>query len=623
MFIGLVSSNYLYYFCTINSSTIMARTIDEDTSYRVKIHKNGSYSYASTQPIVIDPDRKSGRNKHKRIHWGTIDENMKFHPNKNYISASPAERERLIFPPGWDMSEVRSLPSERKAGRPSASEEDSNLLYGDIWLLEHVAERTGLRSDLIKAFDGNKEMADAILTMAMYQVANGGSFNRMTHWQRIEKAPFKTPLTAQLITHFTQKVTEANRMELFRLRMARVKDGDLCALDSTSRSAYGDSLADIMWGNNKEHLPLRQTTDVIVYDLTTHMPIYYRTFPGNIPDSRSVGIILKDLADAGMPRVVLITDRGYESLRNLELYILSGQPMIMWVKVRQAMVLNRIREMGTFAHCPDGMEVDEDRHVYYRQYDLDYKVDVRKDCTKDADRLKLNLYFDPVRRSTVLMELDIDIRRQRRALEDAKAEGYPMDDDITLKRLYPCFILEVDESDRKLKSFTLNEKKVEEVRLVSGFSACVTHALDYTSVKASESYALRDEQEKDFGLQKGPLGSDRQRCWSEDGKNGRLFVLFVAMILGSYVRHIRQTTELKKMFCSFSEILDEMRPIRCIEHKGHARLITPFVGKQLEICRVFGFAVPEGCNTKYKSKKVSEKRRGRPKNAVVVSEPKE
>ena len=623
MFTALFYSDYLYYLCTIKSSTIMARSIDKDTPYRVKIHKNSGYLYASTQPIVIDPDRKSGRNRHKRIHWGTIDENMKFHPNQNYISLAPAEREKLVFPPEWDMSEARNLPSERKAGRPSAAEEDSNLLYGDIWLLEQVADRIGLRSDLVKAFDGNMEMADAILTMAMYQVSNGGSFNRMAHWQRIERVPFKTPLTAQLITHLTQKITEANRMELFRLRMGRVKDGDLCALDSTSRSAYGDSLADIMWGNNKEHLPLRQTTDVIVYDLTTHMPIYYRTFPGNIPDSRSVGIILKDLSDAGMPKVVLITDRGYESVRNLEQYILDGQPMIMWVKVRQAMVLSRIREMGTFSHCPDGMEVDEERHVYYRQYDLDYKVDVRKGCTKDADRLKLNLYFDPVRRSTQLMELDIDIKRQRRALEEAKAEGYPMDDDVTLKRLYPCFTIEVDESDRKLKSFTLNEKKVEEARLVSGFSACVTHALDYTPAKASESYALRDEQEKDFGLQKGPLGSDRQRCWSEDGKNGRLFVLFVAMILGSYVRHIRKVTELKKMFCSYSEILDEMRPIRCIEHKGHARRITPFVGKQLEICHVFGFPVPEGCNTKYKSKKVCEKRRGRPKNAVVVNEPKE
>ena len=557
------------------------------------------------------------RISHRRVYHGFYQERACIPVFIRFLRLDAEERAKFIFPAEWTLEETP------EAAEPRESAATGNRLYGDVWLLEQVAERIGLRSDLVKAFDGNQEMAYAILTMAMYQVSNGGSFNRMAHWQRIEKVPFKTPLTAQLITHLTQKVTEANRMELFRLRMGRVKDGDLCALDSTSRSAYGDSLADIMWGNNKEHLPLRQTTDVIVYDLTTHMPIYFRTFPGNIPDSRSVGIILNDLSDAGMPKVVLITDRGYESLRNLELYILDGQPMIMWVKVRQAMVLSRIREMGAFAHCPEGMEVDEERHVYHRQYDLDYKVDVRKGCTKDADRLKLNLYFDPVRRSAQLMELDIDIKRQRRALEEAKSEGYPMDDATTLKRLYPCFILEVDESDRKLKSFTLNEKKVEEARLVSGFSACVTHALDYTAAEASESYALRDEQEKDFGLQKGPLGADRQRCWSEDGKNGRMFVLFVAMILGSYVRHIRKSTELKKMFCSYSEILDEMRPVRCIEHKGHAKRITPFVGKQLEICRVFGFTVPEGCDTKYKSRKVSEKRRGRPKNAVVVSEPKE
>ena len=49
------------------------------------------------------------------------------------------------------------------------------------------------------------------------------------------------------------------------------------------------------------------------------------------------------------------------------------------------------------------------------------------------------------------------------------------------------------------------------------------------------------------------------------------------------------------------------------------RRITPFVRKQLEISRVFGFPVPEGCDTKYKSKKVSEKRRERPKKAKVVN----
>ena len=96
----------------------MARTADTATTYKVKIHTNNGYRYASTQPLIVDPERTSGRNKHKRIHWGTLDDDMKFHPNNNYIMASPEERAKLIFPDDWDMSEAKALPSERKAGRP-------------------------------------------------------------------------------------------------------------------------------------------------------------------------------------------------------------------------------------------------------------------------------------------------------------------------------------------------------------------------------------------------------------------------------------------------------------------------------------------------------------------------
>ena len=218
-------------------------------------------------------------------------------------------------------------------------------------------------------------------------------------------------------------------MNLFGLRAERVEDGDLCAVDSTSRSAYGHFLADIRWGKNKEHLPLEQTNEVVVYGFKTHMPIYYRTFPGNIPDSRTIETILTDLRHAGFPKIVLITDRGYESLRNLEKYILDGQALIMWIRVRQSMVLGRIREFGNFSHAPEGMEIDEESRLYYKQYDLDYKGDVRKGCTKSSDRLKLNLYFDPVKRSGQLMQLDIDIKRQRDTLTKLKTESYSMDDD--------------------------------------------------------------------------------------------------------------------------------------------------------------------------------------------------
>ena len=51
-------------------------------------------------------------------------------------------------------------------------------------------------------------------------------------------------------------------MALFRLRAARLKDDVVCAVDSTS--------------------------EVVLYSLDDHMPVYYRSFPGNIPDSRTL-----------------------------------------------------------------------------------------------------------------------------------------------------------------------------------------------------------------------------------------------------------------------------------------------------------------------------------------------
>ena len=610
-------------FCTtfvLSKQYIMSRQAEESTTYKVRIHMNNGYRYASTQPLVVDPDRTSGRNRHKRIHWGTVDENNKFHPNKTFLYADVSERRKLIFPDDWDLSEVTALPSERKAGRPSNDGVDSNKLYGDIWLLGQIAEKTGIRKDLEEALGGNREMADAIMTLAMYHITTGNTFNRVAHWQRIAWTPCQRPLTSSDITYLTQGITEQHRMDLFRLRAARTKDGDLCAVDSTTRSAYGSSLADIKWGKNKERLPLEQTTEVVVYDLNTHMPIYYRTFPGNIPDSRSVETILLDLRHAGFPLLVLITDRGYESLRNLERYILDGQPLIMWVKVRQKMVLDRIRAFGSFIHCPDGMEVDEDSRIYHRQYDIDYKVEVRSGVGKDADRLRLNLYFDPVRRSEELTSLDVAIKRQRSALEEILRDGLAMDDDESNRRNYPYFTLTLKDGDRTLVSYELNQKKVEEAKLSSGFYANVTHRLDFSPMQTLDAYSLRDEQEKYFEQQKGPLGCDRQRNWSEDGKNGRLFVMFIALIMSSYLKYIWKSTELKKSFCSSLEILDEMRSIRIVEHKGKARHITPFVGRQLEICEAFGFPVPDNCAPKYKSRKVKAKGPGRPPKPKIVTE---
>jgi hypothetical protein len=513
------------------------------------------------------------------------------------------------------LSELDKLPDNRKPGRPAYEGEDANRLYGDIWLLEQIAVKTGIRQDLEKVFE-SKGITDDIMTLAMFSYLTKYSFNRVSRWQKIAKSPSNRELSPSVITYLTQSITEKHRMELLGLRATRLGKRELCAVDSTTRSAYGSSLADIRWGKNKDGLPLEQTVEVVVYTLDSHMPVYYRTFPGNMLDSRSLETILLDLNHAGFSDVILVTDRGYEKIRNLEKYILQGQAMIMCTKVQQKYVLDKILEFGVWSTRPDGMEIDRETRLYYRQYDIEYNVESKGDSVKKSDRLKLNIYFDAVRRGEELTNLEIEIKMQREQLEVAKQDQVVIDDDATLKRVYSYFKISYDKTIRIIDTYELNQKKVEKAKQTSGFFAIMTHKLDMSAMEVLHAYRLRDEQEKYFQQMKGQMEGDRQRNWSEEGKTGRLFIQFVSLILSSHARYIWKSTDLKDMFSSSLEVLDEMRPIRCIEHTGRAKFITPFIGGQLDICSAFGFDIPKGCSPDYVSKRKSAKRRGRPREKV-------
>jgi len=593
----------------------MARPTKADSIYRIALHKNGGYMYATTHPYTLTDD---GRRKYSCLHWGTLTDDLKFIPGKQYLYASLEERGKLIFPEGWNLSEIDKLQSNRKQGRPAYDGADVNRFYGDVWLLEQVVDRIGLRTDLMATFHENAEIVNDVLTLAYYSFITGNSYSRVARWQNLEKNPSSKELTPMTITRLTQSISETERMSLFKHRADRIGKDELCAVDSTTRSAYGSSLADIRYGKNKEKIPLPQTSELVVYSLDSHMPVYYRTFPGNIPDSRSVETILTDIDHAGFPRMILITDRGYESVQNLEKYILRGQPMIMCVKMRQKLVLDKIAEFGVIDGKPGDMLFDAESKLYYKQYNLEYDVRGNGDTIHKADRMKLDLFFDPFRRASDQTELELAVEMQRRSLQAILDEGGCVDDDNSIKKNYNWYEVVYDKKDRKLLSFSLDEKKLANARKTSGFFGYITLGLDYTALKALEAYGLRDEQEKYFSQMKTQMGYDRQRNWSEEGKTGRLLILFVGLIISSYVKHIWNTTELKKKFASTQDVLDEMRSIRCIEHKGKAKFITPFVGAQKDICEAFGFAVPEGCGTDYKSRKVSQKRRGRPRKSKTV-----
>lgn len=337
------------------------RPINEETPYKIIIHTNNGRRYASTKIAVLDKD---GKKQYRHKHWGSIDENNVFHPNTTYFNASPAERSKLIFPKGLVLKEAKGRGESRK-GRVEYDKDDVDRQYGATWLLDKVAEETGVKDDLMKVFDNNLEKTNEVLTMAYFPFIDNLSYSQLSRWQKEVKAPTDINLTPKDVTLLTQSITEQSRMDMFRCRAVRVGKDELCAVDSTSISTYGFNLVDIRWGRNKEHLPLRQTVEVVVYSLTSHMPIFYLELPGNMPDSRTVEQIMKELEHAGFRNLILITDRGYESMKNLELYISKKQKVITSVKAGQGDVLKEIKKIDLSSGIPEGMSYDAKSELFY------------------------------------------------------------------------------------------------------------------------------------------------------------------------------------------------------------------------------------------------------------------
>ncbi|MEZ3431148.1 MAG: transposase [Lachnospiraceae bacterium] len=586
------------------------RPAKKETPYKIIVHTNGGRRYASTKITIV---REDGSKQSRHKHWGTVDDNNRFHPNTTYFNASPQERARLIIPSDWILEEATGR-GEAKRGRVEYSKDDVDRQYGPTWFLDKVAEETGIKADLLRVFGGNEAKVGQILTMAYFPFIDNLSYSQLARWQKEVKAPTDISMTPKAVTILTQSINEQNRMDLFRMRAARVGKDELCAVDSTSISSYGFNLVDIRWGRNKEHLPLRQTVEVVVYSITSHMPIFYLELPGNMPDSRTVELIMKELEHAGFRNLILITDRGYESLKNLELYISRRQKVITSVKVGQGDVLKKIKAIDLSSGIPEGMSYDTKSELFYSQYDCSYSVKGNGDNVIEADRLKINLYFSVEGRARAITAMQNDIAEQTAMAQRLVDSKETIADERSLARQLNMLSLTIDDKKQILTKFEVDREK-RDVRLrTSGFFASKTVGLDLDPLQAMDNYGMRDEQEKCFQLQKGPLGQDRTRCWSESAKHGRMFICFVGLILASYVRSVWESNDyLRKKFGSTESVLAEMRTIRCIEHKGRLKFVTPFVGEQVEICKAFGFDIPVGCAPAYTSKAKSKTpKRGRP-----------
>ena len=465
----------------------MARKTNPDSIYQLSVHRNGGHLYASTHPFTIGED---GKRKYRMLHWGTLTEDLRFIPGKTWLQASVLEREKLIFPPEWDLSALDDMPGEARSGPD---------LYARIF------DRLGIREDLAGALGGDPARAGEFLSLVYAFYPAWSSSN-----------PFVCPDPAITCVH-------PEEIERFlALRRARYAGEPLCAVDSVVKYSSSDLLADRKYGKKAEKIHYFSAVEMVTYAQDSHIPVSFRALPGLPGDARGLSILRDELAKRGLGQAVLVTDRAYDSFPAVMPYLHEG-PMVLCVDVKQGFVRERIRKLGAFRGKPAGMRYDARSKRYCCQYPLEGEGDLR-----------LNLFFNPQRREVELAQIDAELESQRYALQEMVDGGIRIDRKAA-KREYYLFDLHFDEADGSLVSFVRSERQYERMRLVSGFFANVTCGLDIPPEEAVSIYGLKYDQEKNTRRMRASLMFSVASLHPEIRRRGTELLFFLCLVLDAYL----------------------------------------------------------------------------------------
>ncbi|MCR5813286.1 MAG: transposase [Desulfovibrio sp.] len=594
-------------------------------------HPDNGHIYAAT--LSNGTSQKTGKSYRKYTHWGKLADNKVFVPNLEFVMLPLERRRQFIFPEDWDISAVTSsldqIEGKKEESlaaqqRTSSSTSDAfseknesallcipdvdcqinNRLYGSVWFLLQIAAKLGVVNDLNEVFEYNEEAVNNILTLAIFPYLTQKNFDRCAKWQEYTKTPSLNSLTPSFITSFTQHIKDRHRIEFIKLRIERQPKDSYVSCDTTTHLAWGDYLAESHWWNNQDNNELKDTIEAVVYSLTTHEPVYYRTFPGNVLDLRTIRTIKTDLLDVDIKNTTFIFDKDYESFDNFSELFNNKIPFIMCSQIQQEPVCKFIEQINYDADgMPANMVFDEESKLYCKKFKIEnqYFVDASGE-SRIVDDFYCNIYLNMVERVLEIQKLKTVIKEEKSLINNVLSKGGKEAVGELNKNLkYHKILLKKGSECKKVincSDVEIIEKinTIKKNKTLAGFFSSVIYNNDCTAVESLKIYKARDEQERYFEQMKSQMDFHTQEGSSEDGKIGRLFILFIGLLLSSAVRSTwKNSIKLRKLYRSSYDLIDEMTPIRFCEYPDGSTHVTSFLSSQVEICKEFGIKVPDNC----------------------------
>lgn len=519
----------------------------KDAKYRVIEIKGKKATYLYEDFSYWDKERRYST--HKRRCIGKLGEDGKPIYNKAYLSRQGNT--------GGASSDEATPAVSRKTSVSSTTLVGQELVFG-------LAEKRSGVGEVLRETLGDAD-AGAVLALARYALSRGKALSRAEDWLE-SHGMGGLGLTSQRVSDLLASLTHDRANAFFKAWVSRCPKDDTCLFDITSISTYGKGNMLAEWGYNRDGESLEQINLALLTSVASGLPLWYETLAGSMSDRTVLRQVLEKLAKMEMPRFTFYGDRGFYSQANLEFlkkahvhYVIPVPSSVGWQKELIAEHRESLVSPRHLIDCGDGQ-------VVYG------KTVARKDR---LGRHYCHIYFDPARKDKMVADF-------MKRLQMRKAELETGDTLEKHKDVYERYF--VVKETKKGRTVTYNDKAVSDyVNSDSCFWVLRSDRLR-NAEQALASYRGRNDVEMNFDDMKNTTDLNRLRNHNDRTVAGKIFVMFIALILKCQLRKdIGKIPPKERKYWSEQEFLDKVDSYSVVHFSGRYKDVfsTPTAAQRL------------------------------------------
>lgn len=458
----------------------------------------------------------------------------------------------------------------------------SSLDFGHAYFLENNAKKLSL-TDLLRKHFGDDHLK--MLSLAYYILSENSSLHLFEQWNSgVYLSNNVKNLSSKDISIFLNKLGNSNEKiySFFTDWVSKSKHTSGVFYDISSISSYSKKIEGVEFGYNRDKERLPQINLGMLYSKDSKLPLWYDVTQGSISDVSTLERIVEYNTSLGLKDVIYIMDKGFFSFSNVK-KVLSNEKLIIPLPYSTKLSNDLLLESKEAMSNDDNMFLlDKDLYFFNkikRQIgDISYTFFIIKNRAQHEYKTN-NLYKRIFEIENYFLKnsfTDIDL----------------LQDELNIIAKSDAKYFKVIQKDNKL-FLQRNKDAIEKSKLKFATVILFTNVEELDHKGIVKEYRSKDRVEKMFNSVKNEIDFKRLKVQSTEVMKGKLFIMFLALIIDTHILNIKTKSKDKKINkYTRKEIIKELRKIKKIKYDDNFNQTTNISKKAKDIFKAFDMDIP-------------------------------